>query len=265
MHIKQWYFVHRYHFIFAHVEGVCDTPLRFSRDVGTTVFLHLGLRDCFTIQDELANGEHSSAGRQWCFRDRESWFEIRAKYICHLRNEGCFLRKTAIAFAEMKLSLAQTGYRNRENEIVACANRHRNRENEIVPCANRHRNRDNEIFTCANAHRNRDNEIVTCANPHRNRDNEIVTCANPHRNRDSEIVTLTMRLRLSRWDFVHHEEPFISLAMDALQAKQRLGSMCEGTLCTLYMTIFHARYTHEQTNNPYLIGAIGLQCNRKAG
>ena len=108
MHIKQWYFVHRYHFIFAHVEGVCDTPLRFSRDVGTTVFLHLGLRDCFTIQDELANGEHSSAGRQWCFRDRESWFENRAKYICHLRNEGRFLRKTAIAFAEMKLSLAQT-------------------------------------------------------------------------------------------------------------------------------------------------------------
>ena len=89
-------------------QGVCDTPLRFSCDVGTTVFLHLGLRDCFTIQDELANGEHSSAGRQWCFRDRESWFEIRAKYICHLRNEGCFLRKTAIATAIMKLSLAQT-------------------------------------------------------------------------------------------------------------------------------------------------------------
>ena len=94
--------------IFAHVEGVCDTPLRFSRDVGTTVFLHLDLRNCFTINDELANGEPSSAGCQWCFRDRESWFEIRAKYICYLRNEGCFLRKTAIAFAEMKLSLVQT-------------------------------------------------------------------------------------------------------------------------------------------------------------
>ena len=62
--IKRWRFVRRHHFIFAHVEGVCDTPLRFSRDVGTTVFLHLGLRDCFTIQDELANGEHSSAGCQ---------------------------------------------------------------------------------------------------------------------------------------------------------------------------------------------------------
>ena len=193
-------------------QGVCDTPLRFSRDVGTTVFLHLGLRDCFTIQDELANGEHSSAGRQWCFRDRESWFEIRAKYICHLRNEGRFLRKTAIAFAEMKLSLAQNGYRNRDNEIVACANRHRNRENEIVACANPlrnrdneivtcanvHRNRDNEIVTCANVHRNRDNEIVACANAHRNRDNEIVACANAHRNRDNEIVTPTLRLRQTR-------------------------------------------------------------------
>ena len=102
------------------------------------------------------------------------------------------------------------------------------------------------LLLAQNGYRNRENEIVTCANAHRNRDNEIVTCANPHRNRDSEIVTLTMRLRLSRWDFVHHEEPFISLAMDALQAKQRLGSMCEGTLCTLYMTIFHARYTHKQ-------------------
>ena len=89
-------------------QGVCDTPLRFSRDVGTIVFLHLDLRDCFTIQDEFANGEPSSAGCQWCFRDRESWFEIRTKYICHLRNEGCFLRKTAIATAIMKLSLAQT-------------------------------------------------------------------------------------------------------------------------------------------------------------
>ena len=137
----------------------------------------------------------------------------------------------------MKLSLAQTGYRNRENEIVACAN----------------------------AHRNRDNEIVTCANVHRNRDNEIVPCANAHRNRDNEIVTPTPVLRPSRWDFVHREKPFTSLAMDALQAKQRVGSMCEGTLCTLYMTICHARYTHKQTDKPYLIGAIGLQCHRKAG
>ena len=47
----------------------------------------------------------------------------------------------------MKLSLVQTGYRNRENEIVTCANAHRNRENEIVTCANPHRNRDHEIVT----------------------------------------------------------------------------------------------------------------------
>ena len=142
-------------------QGVCDTPLQFSYDAETTIFSHHHLHCRFTIQDELANGEPSSAGCQWCFRDRESWFENRAKYICHLRNEGCFLRKTAIAFAEMKLSLVQTGYRNRENEIVTCANAHRNRENEIVACANVHRNRDNEIVTCANVHRNRDNEIVT--------------------------------------------------------------------------------------------------------
>ena len=138
-------------------------PYDFLNDAQTNGFLHLDLHYRFTIKYELANGEPSSAGRQWCFRDRESWFEIRAKYICHLRNEGCFLRKTAIAFAEMKLSLVQTGYRNRENEIVACANRHRNRDHEIVPCANPHRNRDNEIVPCANVHRNRDNEIVTCA------------------------------------------------------------------------------------------------------
>ena len=175
------------------------------------------------------------------------------------------MRKTAIAFAEMKLSLAQTGYRNRENEIVACANRHRNRENEIVACANVHRNRDNEIVTCANPHRNRDHEIVTCANAHRNRDNEIVTCANPHRNRDSEIVTLTMRLRLSRWDFVHHEKTFTSLTMEALPAKQRVGNTCDETLRTLYMTLFHTRCTHEQNDKTYLMGAIGLHCKPKSG
>ena len=89
-------------------QGVCDTPLQFSYDAETTIFSHHHLHCRFTIQDELANGEPSSAGCQWCFRDRESWFENRAKYICHLRNEGRFLRKTAIAFAEMKLSLAQT-------------------------------------------------------------------------------------------------------------------------------------------------------------
>ena len=102
------------------------TPLRpydFLNGAETNGFIHLDLRDCFTIQDEFANGEPSSAGCQWCFRDREPWFEIRAKYICHLRNEGRFLRKTAIAFAEMKLSLAQNGYRNRDNEIVTCAKR----------------------------------------------------------------------------------------------------------------------------------------------
>ena len=133
----------------------------------------------------------------------------------------------------------------------------------IVYCANAHRNRDHEIVTCANPHRNRENEIVTCANAHRNRDHEIVTCANPHRNRASEIVTLTPVLRPSRWDFIHREKPFTSLAIEALPAKQRVGSKCEGTLCTLYLTIFHARYTNIQTNNPYLMGAIGFHCNRK--
>ena len=89
-------------------QGVCDTPLRFSRDVGTTVFLHLDLRNCFTINDEFANGEHSFTRCQWCFRDRKQWIESRAKSICHLRNEDCFMRKTAIVTAIMKLSLAQT-------------------------------------------------------------------------------------------------------------------------------------------------------------
>ena len=42
------------------------------------------------------------------------------------------MRKTAITTAIMKLSLAQNGYRNRDNEIVTCANPHRNRDNEIV-------------------------------------------------------------------------------------------------------------------------------------
>ena len=89
-------------------QGVCDTPLQFSYDAETTIFSHHHLHYRFTIQDEFTNGEPSSAGCQWLFRNRESWFENRAKYICHLQNEGRFLRKTAIAFAEMKLSLAQT-------------------------------------------------------------------------------------------------------------------------------------------------------------
>ena len=60
--------------IFAHLEGVCDTPLRFSCDAETTVFSHHSLRNCFTIKDEVANGEPSSAGRQGCFRDWKAWF-----------------------------------------------------------------------------------------------------------------------------------------------------------------------------------------------
>ena len=133
--------------IFAHLEGVCDTPLRFSCDAETIVFSHHGLRNCFTIKDENTNGERSSAGRQWCFRDGVPWFEIRAKYIFHLRNEDCFLRKTAIAtamevdhlaqtasaFAEMKLSLRQSGICKRRSDIVPCANAHRIYRNEIVP------------------------------------------------------------------------------------------------------------------------------------
>ena len=133
--------------IFAHMEGVCDTPLRFSCDAETTVFSHHGLRNCFTIKDENANGEPTSAGRQWCFRDWKPWFEIRAKYIFHLRNEGCFLCKTAIAtamevdhlaqtasaFAEMRLSLRQSVIGKCRSDIVPCANRHRICRNEIVP------------------------------------------------------------------------------------------------------------------------------------
>ena len=95
-------------FMFAHLEGVCDTPLRFSCDAGTNGFSHHGLHNCFTIQDEFANGEPTSAGRQGYFRDGEAGVEIRAKYLCHLRNEDCFLRKTAIATAMEVDPLAQT-------------------------------------------------------------------------------------------------------------------------------------------------------------
>ena len=94
--------------IFAHLEGVCDTPLRFSCNAETTVFPHRDLRNYFTIKDEFANGKPSSAGRQGCFRDGVPWFEIRAKYIFHLRNEDCFLCKTAIATAMEVDHLAQT-------------------------------------------------------------------------------------------------------------------------------------------------------------
>ena len=103
------------------------------------------------------------------------------------------------------------------------------------------------LFIAQNGYRNRDNEIVTCANPHRNRDNEIVTCANPHRNRDNEIVTPTLRHQQSRWGFAHQGKPFTSLAMKALQAKQRVRSNCEVTLRARYMTKIHARYIHKQT------------------
>ena len=137
----------RYCFHLRAHQGVCDTPLRFSCDAETTIFSHHDLRNCFTIKDELANGKPSSAGRQWYFRDGEPGFEIRAKYISHLRNEDCFLCKTAIAtamevdhlaqtasaFAEMKLSLRQSGVGNCRSDIVPCANRHRICRNEIVP------------------------------------------------------------------------------------------------------------------------------------
>ena len=94
-------------FIFAHVKGVCDTPLRFSYDAETNGFSHHGLRNCFTIKDELANGEHLYTGRYWLFRDWEPWFEKRAKSTCNLRNEDYSLRKVAIATAKMKLFTVQ--------------------------------------------------------------------------------------------------------------------------------------------------------------
>ena len=132
MPIQRWYYVRCYHFIFAHLEGVCDTPLRFSCDEETTIFSHHGLRNYFTIKDEFANGKPSSAGHQGYFRDGEAGVEIRAKYLCHLRNEDCFLRKTAIAtamevdplaqtasaFAEMRLSLQQSSINNCRSDIV---------------------------------------------------------------------------------------------------------------------------------------------------
>ena len=164
-------------FHFRPREGVCDTPLRFSCDAETTVFSHHSLRNCFTIKDEVANGEPSSAGRQWYFRDGEPWFEKRAKSTCNLRNEDCFLRKTAIAtamevdhlaqttsaFAEIRLSLRQSGVGNRRSDIVPCANRHRICRNEIVPP--------------------------------------------------------TLRLRQSRWDFVHLGKPFIVSASRLLPVR----------------------------------------------
>ena len=116
--LKRWCFVRCHHFMFAHMKGVCNTPLRlsannqltwrphggehahytmifylpllfsssptwrayalaplrFSCDAETTVFSHHSLRNCFTIKDEVANGEPSSAGRQGCFRDWKAWF-----------------------------------------------------------------------------------------------------------------------------------------------------------------------------------------------
>ena len=90
------------------MKGVCDTPLRFSCDAGTNGFLHHHLHYRFTIQDELTNGEPSSAGRQWFIRNTEPWIENRARSTCKLQNVDCLLRKTPIATAIMKLSLAQT-------------------------------------------------------------------------------------------------------------------------------------------------------------
>ena len=51
-------------FIFAHIRAYALAPLRFSCDAETTIFSHHGLRNCFTIKDEFANGKPSSAGRQ---------------------------------------------------------------------------------------------------------------------------------------------------------------------------------------------------------
>ena len=163
--------------------------------------------------------------------------------------------------------------------LLHAQNGYRNRDNEIVTCANPHRNHDNEIVTCANVHRNHDNEIVTCANAHRNRDNEIVTYANAHRNRDNEIVTPTLRHQQSRWDFAHQGKPFTSLAMEALPTKQKVRSNCEVTLRARYMTKIHARYAtnrpakaitnvttnKEWTDKPYLMRAIGFHTNQKGG
>ena len=81
---------------------------RFSCDAETTIFSHHGLRNCFTIKDELANGKPTSAGHQGYFRDWEPGLVKRAKSTCNLRNEDCFLRKTAIATAMEVDHLAQT-------------------------------------------------------------------------------------------------------------------------------------------------------------
>ena len=51
-------------FMFALIGAYAIRPYDFLNGAETNGFLHLDLRDCFTIKDELANGEHSSAGCQ---------------------------------------------------------------------------------------------------------------------------------------------------------------------------------------------------------
>ena len=113
-------------------------------------------------------------------------------------NHGLKSVQKAPATAKMRLFLVQSGYRNRENEIVHCAKGLASAKMSLLLAQSGYRNRENEIVHCAKGLATAKMSLLLAQSGYRNRDNEIVPCANCHRICRNEIVPPTMVLRQSR-------------------------------------------------------------------
>ena len=140
------------------------------------------------------------------------------------------MRKTAIAFAEMKLSLVQT--------LIATAITKLSLAQTVIATA---------ITKLSLAQ----TLIATAITKLSLAQTVIATAKMKLSLAQTSIATAITKLSLRQWGFVnrdrtfvHLEDPFTSLAMKTLPTKQRAGSKCEGSLCALYMILFHVRYTH---------------------
>ena len=82
-------------------------------------------------------------------RNCDNAFALYAKWLSQPRKWNCSLRKVAIATAMTKLLIAQSGYRNRDSEIVHCARGLTTAIAKLLTAQSDYRNRDSEIVHCA--------------------------------------------------------------------------------------------------------------------
>ena len=134
-------------FIFAHIRAYAIRPYGFpvtQKQLYSHIMIcaivlpskmssQMGNHHLPGVNDTFAMGYHGLKSEQ----NTSSTCEMRTVFLrktaIATAMEVDHLAQTASAFAEMKLSLRQSGVGNCRSDIVPCANRHRICRNEIVP------------------------------------------------------------------------------------------------------------------------------------